>query len=100
MSDDLLTKIFTFYAAVVIHPKVWEYLQRHHSKLGENSPITYGKFQSAAFRKLNESLILELFRMVENKSNSSNGIFDFYYFDFFDISDFLSSFSVKQIDVI
>ena len=40
MSDDLLAKIFTFYAAVVIHPKVWEYLQKHHSKMGETSPIT------------------------------------------------------------
>ena len=82
MSDDLLTKIFTFYAAVVIHPKVWDYLQKHHSRLGETSPITYGKFQSAAFRKLSEDLILEMFRMVENKSISSNGIL--YFFDFFD----------------
>ena len=83
ISEDAMSKVFSFYSSVVVLPRVWDYLVEHHSMYGETSPITYGKFASSNFRKLPEEMMLELFSMVDAKTITTNGIFLFYFiFDF------------------
>ena len=78
ISEDAMSKVFSFYSSVVYHPRVWEYLVDHHSMYGETSPITYGKFASSNFRKLPEAMMLELFRMVDAKTITTNGMCHFF----------------------